>query len=224
MLRRAGFVIALGGLLAAGGPGCNKGETVVAPTLTATCAASPATGPAPLSVAFNLNVAGAQGTFSVTIDYGDATQGTDPGRAHVYTKAGAFTAAFTVSTSSQTARCSTTVTVSAAPTPPPNLPPVAVFKTTPKPVKGTITGPAPFTVHFNMCPTADPEGGRCLFTMDFEGDGHVDTAGSTGAFCRRDHTYAAGTYDPVICVTDIGPNGELLHPFQCQGYRVVATP
>jgi hypothetical protein len=224
MARRLGLVIALGGLLAAGAPACNKGSSVVAPTLTTTCAANPATGQAPLNVAFNVNVAGAQGTFSVAINYGDGSQGTDPGSPHVYKVAGAFTAAFTVTTSSQSARCSTTVTVSAAPTPPPNQPPVAVFHTNPKAVNGTITGPAPFTVRFNMCPTADPERGRCMFTMDFEGDRHVDSAGSTGASCRRDHTYAAGTYNPIICVTDIGPDGELLHPFQCQGYRVVATP
>jgi hypothetical protein len=224
MARRLGLVIALGGLLAAGAPGCNNGETVVAPTLTATCSASPATGAAPLSVSFNLAVSGAQGAFSVAIDYGDGAQGADPARAHVYSKPGAFTAAFTVSTSSQSARCSTTVTVGPPPTPPPNLPPVAVFNTHPKAVDGTITGPAPFTVRFNMCPTADPEGGRCLFTMDFQGDRHVDSSGSSGAYCRRDHTYAAGTYNPVVCVTDIGPDGQLLHPFQCRGFQVVATP
>lgn len=222
MARRTGLVIALGGLLAAGGPGCNEGGSVAAPTLTATCSASPATGQAPLTVAFSLNVAGAQGTFTVAINYGDGFQGTDPARPHMYVVPGAFTAAFTVTTSTQSARCSTMVTVSPPPTPPPNQPPAAVFMTNPKAVDGTITGPAPFTVRFNMCPTADPEGGPCLFTMDFQGDGHVDSAGSSGAYCRRGHDYAAGTYNPEICVTDIGPDGAPLHRFQCQSYKVVA--
>jgi PKD repeat protein len=232
MVRRLWLVTALAGLLAAGGVSCDKGNTVVAPTLAATCAATPSTGSAPLTVAFSLNVAGAQGSFSVAIDYGDGTQGTDPGSPHVYKLAGAFIAAFTVSTSSQTARCSTAVTVSAAPSiPPPNQPPTPFFKTTPSAAGSTITGKAPLTVGFNLCRTGDPEGDVLQFRMDLDGNGVFEYVGSTGADCRHDATYAAGTHSARICVTDVDCTtwpacwgAPPLHPFQCKTYTVVATP
>ena len=41
MNRRIGLVIAIAALLVASGPGCNEGDTLVAPTLTAECTAAP---------------------------------------------------------------------------------------------------------------------------------------------------------------------------------------
>ena len=75
---RIGLVVAGAALLLASGPGCNEGDTLVAPTLAAECTATPSTGRAPLTVAFNLNVSGAQGNFTVAVSYGDGSSGTSP--------------------------------------------------------------------------------------------------------------------------------------------------
>jgi hypothetical protein len=229
MGRRYGLVLVAVGLMATGSPGCNEGDTITAPTLSATCSATPSAGSAPLEVAFALNVAGAEGSVSVQVSYGDGTSGTDPDATHTYGEAGLYTASFTVTTPSQSARCATPVDVGpgSATTPTSadgNLPPVVTFKTTPEAVAGGIKGTAPLDVRYNMCPTADPEGDRCYFTMDLDGDGKLDVRGTTGASCRETWTYAAGTWFAEICVADLGPEGERLHPFQCQGYTVVASP
>ena len=138
----------------------------------------------------------------------------------------------TVSTSTQSARCSTPVEVSGGAggsgTGPDggadgNLEPMATFKTTPDAAAGKITGTAPFMVRYNVCLTADPEGDTLYFTMDLDGDGKLDVRGSTGASCRADWTYAAGTWFAEVCVTDILPDGKRLHDFQCEGYTVVAS-
>jgi hypothetical protein len=205
----------------AGGPGCQK-DTVVTPALSATCEARPATGQAPLAVSFVLGVAGAEGTFTVNISYGDGATGSNPDLPHTYSAPGDFTASFDVATATQTARCATPVTVRAAPPPPPNLPPDAVFKSTPDAAKGQISGAEPFTVRFNMCATTDPEKDTIYFRMDFDGDGHWEVNGTTGGSCRRDHTYTKGTYDTVNCLTDVGPSLQPLHPDQCHHYTVTA--
>jgi hypothetical protein len=228
MGRRSGPVLALVGLIAAGSSACNEGDTITAPTLSAACSASPAEGSAPLQVAFALNVSGAEGAASVQVSYGDGAAGTDPDAVHTYSEAGLYTASFTVTTATQSARCATTVDVSAgtgAATLPSdgNLPPIVPFKTTPRAVAGGITGTAPLDVRFNVCPTADPEGDTLYFTMDLDGDGHLDVRGSTGASCRETWTYAAGTWFAEVCVTDLGPDGRRLHPYQCEGYTIVAS-
>ncbi len=231
MARRLGLVLVLLMPLA-GGPACEH-NTVTAPALTATCAASPGNGAAPLSVAFTLSVAGAQGSFTVAIDYGDGKQGSDPGQPHVYAGAGVYSPSFTVATATQSARCSTAVTVNASPSPSPlaNQPPDAVFHTVPAASGETISGVAPLEVHFNMCQTADPEGDKLLFKMDLDGDGVFEVAGSTGGECRKSTTYAAGTHRARICVTDVDcatwptcREAPTLHDFQCRNYSVVVSP
>ena len=232
LARRRWLVLALGCLVAAGGTRCNE-ETVTAPTLAAECAATPSSGPAPLTVVFTLNVAGAQGAFAVAVDYGDGTRGEDAGQPHVYTAAGSYGTAFTVATATQSARCSVLVTVAApAPAPPPpNQPPEPVFKTAPAAIGSTISGQAPFTVNFDMCNTGDPDKDVLHYKMDLDGDGRFEVNGSTGAQCRHRYTYAAGTYQPTVCVTDVDcstwPSCEGTperHPFQCRTYTVVASP
>jgi hypothetical protein len=106
-----------------------------------------------------------------------------------------------------------------------NTPPQAVFKTTPDAAPGDqITGTAPLVVRFNMCPTADPDGDRLLFTMDFDGDGRNEVSGSSGAACRHDSIpYGVGPHTAYICVTDIGADGRPLHGFQCHTYRIVVS-
>ncbi len=224
-----------------GGAGCDK-ETVVAPSLVVSCAATPATGPAPLAVTFALNVGGAQGAFTVAIDYGDGAQGSDPGRSHSYLNAGSYNAAFTVTTPSQSARCSAAVTVGPgsglgpSPTPSPspteNGPPEPTFRTEPEAVGGVlVSGQAPLTVHFDMCRTADPDGDRLYFEMDLDGNGSFEFRGATGVDCRHERVYVAGTHAPRVCVSDIEcpwwPSCEgvgRLHSPRCRTYSVVATP
>jgi hypothetical protein len=227
MNRRIGLVIASAALLVASGPGCDEGNTLVAPTLSAECTATPAAGTAPLTVAFNLNVSGAQGAFTVSITYGDGASGTTPDQPHTYVSPGTYTAAFTVKTTLQSALCSTTVVANATPppTPPPsNQPPLAVFKSTPDASGGRIGGAAPLTVMFNMCASTDPDRDLLWFRMDFTDDGDWDVDGTTGANCRYPHTYGAGTYTATNCVTDMDADRNFLDPFQCQRYTVVVTP
>ena len=223
---RIGLVIASAALLLASGPGCNEGDTLVAPTLAAECTSTPATGTAPLTVAFNLNVSGAQGNFTVAVSYGDGASGTSPDQPHTYAAPGTYTASFTVKTTLQSALCSTTVIANATPTPTPpaaNQEPHAVFKSTPLASGGRIFGTAPLTVTFNMCASTDPDKNLLWFRMDFTNDGHWDVNGTTGANCRYDHTYAAGTSTATNCVTDMDAAGDFLHPFQCYGFTVVVS-
>jgi hypothetical protein len=207
----------------AGLAGCHR-TSPAAPTLTATCSANPSSGPVPLAVTFSLSVAGSPGSFTVAIDYGDGSTSSNPNAGHTYTAVGMFTASFTVSSASQSARCSTTVNAS-APQSPPNQPAVAVFKTTPAAsARDVITGMAPFEVQFTMCGSHDLDGDNLFFTMDFLGDGHQEVHGPTGANCRRTFTYPVGLFNPQLCVTDAGPDFELLHPFQCKIYTVRVVP
>ena len=200
-------------------------DQVVSPALTATCEARPSAGTAPLAVAFLLNVAGAEGPVTFSISYGDGQSGTNPDAAHTYAAPGSYTAAFEVRTSTQSARCSTTVSVSPGTTPvSTNQAPNAVFRTNPAAVGGVITGTAPFTVHFDMCPTSDPENDELYFGMDFEGDDKFDFKGITGFHCRADHVYAVGTFRPLLCVHDRDKNFNPLHDDSCQRYTVVAKP
>ena len=227
MRRPSGLILVAVGLVAVGSPGCNEGDTITAPALSATCSANPSEGAAPLEVSFALNVSGAEGPASIQVSYGDGAAGADPDAVHTYSEAGLYTASFTVTTSTQSARCATPVSVSAGrATQLPadgNLPPVVPFKTTPRAVAGGIRGTAPLDVRFNVCRTADPEGDTLYFTMDLDGDGHLDVRGSTGASCRETWTYAAGTWFAEVCVTDLGPDGQRLHPYQCEGYTIVAS-
>lgn len=235
MVSRSHRALAFLSVLASVGQGCTK-NTVTAPTLSATCAASPASGPAPLRVTFTLDVAGAQGSFSVAIDYGDGTTGSGPAQAHVYSTGGSFSPALTVTTPTQSARCSTLVTVAPpqpTPTPAPaaNQPPDAVFFTNPGAPGSTITGQAPFDVEFNMCRTTDPEHDPLRFEMDLDGNGSFEYQGSTGADCRHTATYAAGSHTVTLCVTDVDCNtwpacfgNATLHPLQCRSYLVVVSP
>ena len=200
-------------------------DQVVSPALTATCEARPSAGTAPLGVAFLLNVAGAEGPVTFSISYGDGQSGSNPDAAHTYAAPGSYTAAFDVRTSTQSARCSTTVGVSPGTTPVSgNQPPNAVFRTTPTAVGGFITGTAPLTVGFNMCATSDAEGDELYFGMDFEGDDKFDFKGITGFHCRAEHVYAVGTWRPLLCVHDRDKDFNPLHDDSCQRYTVVAKP
>jgi len=210
-------------LLALALPACQE-ETLLAPMLTATCEARPASGPAPLAVTFLLNIAGAEGAATVAISYGDGQTGSNPDAPHTYTTGGSYTASFDVRTATQSARCSAGVTVSGSATPSGggNQPPVAVFKTSPGDVGNTITGPAPLAVSFNMCASSDPEDDELYFLMDFDGDEKFDFGGITGFHCRADRVYALGTWEAVNCLYDRDKNKKALHPDICRTYTIVA--
>lgn len=211
--------------LASALPACQT-EQVVAPALTATCAANPDSGPAPLRVSFLLDVSGAEGPISVAISYGDGQSGTNPDTPHTYGAAGSYTAAFDVSTATQGARCSAGVSVSqAVPRSVSNKPPDAVFVSDPEPVQSKITGKAPFDVRFDMCASSDPEGDTLYFLFDFEGDGKYDFKGLTGAHCRADKSYAVGTWVPKLCVQDRDADNQAIHDQDvCTSFVVVAEP
>jgi PKD repeat protein len=234
----AGIVLAL-----TLGPACDD-EQVTDSTdpLTIRCSATPTAGPAPLTVAFGLDVANAIGTIAVQISYGDGQTGTDASARHVYGSAGDYMASLTVSAGIESARCSVPIAVAAAvapspspspsptvPNPPGNQGPVASFKTNPE---GTaLTGKAPFTVQFNLCRTVDPDGDKLLFRMDLDGDGVFEFLGSSGADCRHEKVYSAGVVTATQCVTDVNcPSWPLcndyapLHPYQCRSYTVTAVP
>ena len=222
---------------AASGPACLQ-DTTTEPlgALAIRCSANPTSGPAPLTVAFGLDVTGALGAISVAIQYGDGTQGTDPDARHVYGGAGDYMASMTVTAGIETARCSIPISVAPAPAPTPtprvgNQPPHPSFRTNP-PASGTaITGTAPFSVNYNMCMTVDPDDDRLLFRMDLDGDGAFEFRGSSGADCRHGASYAVGTRTATLCVTDVDcPSWPLcedyppLHAFQCRSYSVTAVP
>lgn len=214
------FGIALVTLLCA----CEKTTQVTAPSLSATCEARPASGPAPLAVSFVLGVAGAEGPIAVSIQYGDGTSGSDPDATHRYATAGTFVASFTITTPKQSARCAAPVTVNAPPPPPAvNLPPAPVYKTVPAASGSSIAGTAPLEVTFNLCASSDPEGDRLYFAMDLDGDGRFESGGATGAACRKTHLYPAGTWQPRLCLHDEA-EGRPLHEDLCRVYTVAVAP
>ncbi len=208
--------------------GCHKDEKPTTPSLGVSCEARPSSGAAPLAVAFLVAVSGADGAFSVAVSYGDGANGSDPDAPHTYLTEGTFTASFTVATATQSARCATSITVgpgpAASPSPTGNQPPNAIFKSTPAAVNGTISGTAPFSVRFNMCASWDPDGDLLWFLMDFDGDGVFDSVGTTGANCRKDFVYRAGSFRARMCLHDMLPSGEALHDDQCHVFNVVAAP
>jgi hypothetical protein len=108
-----------------------------------------------------------------------------------------------------------------------NLAPRASFRISPGPDgRGIVQAdrPAAHLVRFDMCPTADPEGDRLIFSFDFVGDGSQTHAGSTGSDCRQDHLYVTGAGVSTVraeqCVVDVDADGNLRHEPQCQSYTV----
>jgi hypothetical protein len=215
---------------------CQETMTEPGPPLSIQCAANPSAGPAPLSVAFGLDVANALGSLSVSISYGDGSQGSDPDARHVYAAPGDYMASITVSAGAETARCSIPISVAPAQAPTPRPPlenrwPDPSFVTTPPATGSSISGTAPFTVNFNLCRSVDPDGDRLYFRMDLDGDGAYELFGASGADCRHATTYGVGVRTATVCVTDVDcPSWPLcdqaprLHPFQCRSYSVAANP
>lgn len=226
MRRLDAAIVAVLGLSSIALTGCQN-DDVTTPAISATCAAQPPSGSAPLAVRFLLSVSGAEGPFTVAVSYGDGAIGSDPDVPHTYVASGTYTASFTVDTATQSARCAVVVSVggpSPSPTPSGNLPPQPFFKTSPPARNGTVTGKAPLLVNLNMCLTSDPEQDWLFFSIDYTGDGRWDNRGPFGGNCRRDYVYPAGSYSPRLCVHDIDTSRRPLHDDQCHTFTVVATP
>jgi hypothetical protein len=237
-MTRQGSAVAVLALAAVTSPGCLHETTEATAGLALECTAIPPSGPAPLAVAFGLDVKNASGGLSFSISYGDGTQGSDPDARHVYSVAGEYVASVTATTGPQTARCSVPISVAPGPAPTPtpateNRWPEPSFRTAPPAVGSTITGKAPLTVLFNMCRSFDPDGDALHFRMDLDGNGTWELFGATGADCSHQATYAVGTWTATVCVTDLDcdvwPNCDdrpslRLHPYQCMSYSVIATP
>jgi hypothetical protein len=98
--------------------------------------------------------------------------------------------------------------------------PNAVFRTRPADQDGTISGPGPLAVEFNLCQSRPAsEDDDLKYTYDFDGDGQVDYFGH----CRASHTYEGSPTGgrrctPArVCVSDRRPGGEA-----CRSYDVCA--
>jgi PKD repeat protein len=214
---------------------CRDTTTAATPQLAITCTGIPSAGPAPLSVVFGLEVSNAAGTMNVRIDYGDGSQGTDPAARHVYASPGNYAASITVSSGSQSARCSVPIAVAPGTPSPPleNRWPDPSYRTTPAASGSSISGSAPLTVLYNLCRSQDPDGDGLFFRMDLDGDGSWEHFGTTGTDCSQQATYAAGTHSAAVCLTDgYCPAWPLCddlprwryHPYQCMSYELAATP
>jgi PKD repeat protein len=213
---------------------CEDSATDATPPLEISCTAIPPAGFAPLSVVFGLDVTNAAGGFTVRLDYGDGTQGTDPAARHVYRSAGSYAASITVTSGSQSARCSMPIRVVEEQPPPliDNRWPDPSFRTTPAADGSSVSGPAPLAVLYNLCRSQDPDGDGLFFRMDLDGDGAWEHFGTTGADCSHEATYGVGMHTATVCVTDGNcPAWPLCddlprwryHPYQCMTYDVRAT-
>ena len=153
---------------------------------TVRASASPASGTAPLSVAFSADSTDSDGTVvGYSWEFGDGGTSSQRNPTHVYTAPGLYTARVTVrDDDGATASASVQVSVAAA-----NQPPVA------NPSASPLSGHAPLSVAF-LGSGSDPDGSIAGFHWDF-GDG------ATSSQQNPSHTYSsAGTYTAVLTVTD----------------------
>jgi PKD repeat protein len=176
-------------LVACGGGGGGSDSANLSPTASFT--ATPASGAAPLVVAFNA-AASSDSDGSITRyawNFGDGgtTSSTGSTASRTYGSAGTYTVTLTV-TDNRGATASTTRTVQVDA---PNQPPIAAFEFAP------TGGAAPLTIVFDGSPSTDPEGPIATYTWNF-GDGTGTSTGST-----LSHTFAtAGTFIVQLTVAD----------------------
>jgi hypothetical protein len=105
-------------------------------------------------------------------------------------------------------------------------PPQVVFKVNPAPdAERRIEGRSPFEVTFNTCRSADPEGDKLLYTLDADGDGRLDEAGTHGGNCRSTVAYTAAEGETrdvtaTACVVDLDATGQPQRSPECRSYAV----
>ncbi|MBA3707762.1 MAG: PKD domain-containing protein, partial [Planctomycetes bacterium] len=155
--------------------------------------ATPTSGTAPVSVAFNASSSSdADGSIvSYAWSFGDGATGSGASISHTYAAAGSYTARVTV-TDNAGATGTTTVSITVTAPPAGNQPPVARVSATP------TSGTAPVSVAFDGSTSSDPDGSIASYAWNF-GDG------TTGSGASSSHTYsAAGSYTARLTVTDNG--------------------
>lgn len=159
----------------------------VAPS--ASFAATPASGDAPLTVSFDASVSSdSDGTIIAYVwAFGDGATGAGETIEHIYDDPGTYTARLTVADDDGATSTSTvTITVLGAV----NQPPVAEF------TASATGGSAPLVVNFDASASQDSDGSIDSYTWDF-GDG------TTGTGVMTNHTYdAAGTYTVRLTIMD----------------------
>jgi PKD repeat protein len=178
-------------------------------SLQVSCSVSPSAGFVPLTVNLTTNVQGNTPSYGLVVDFGDGTTGNNGNVSHVYGSPGGYTLRVVASAEGQTAECRQSVTAQSRPPAAASRPPVLRVRTNPAPA----AGPAPLTVNFNLCTSQDPEGVRLSFKYNY-GDGRVTDYVDA---CSKEHTYAAGSYVALLCVTDGEPGHDV-----CGAVDVVA--
>jgi PKD repeat protein len=152
--------------------------------------AAPASGTAPLTVAFSGSTSyDPDGNIvSFSWRFGDGTTSTQANPSHTYAAAGTFTATLTV-TDNSGASSLRSMTVVAKPAVPNRLPAAAASA---KPLSGT----APLLVNFSSAGSSDPDGRIVSYAWEF-GDG------ATSNQANPSYTYTkAGTFTAKLTVTD----------------------
>jgi PKD repeat protein len=158
-----------------------------APIATAT--ATPASGPAPLTVAFVASASDSDGSIAGYLwTFGDGATSSQPNPTHLYTTSGDFVAMLEVT---DNAGATTGATVDVSVSVPPNPPPTATASATP------TSGKAPLVVTFTGGGT-DSNGTIASYVWMF-GDGGSST------LQNPTHTYqTAGNFTATLTVTDNG--------------------
>jgi len=155
----------------------------------ASIAATPTSGPAPLSVAFD-GTASADSDGTITTwawDFGGGSTGTSPTATRIYLTPGTYVVLLTV-TDDDGATDTATVTISV--TAPGNQAPVASFTADPE------AGVVPLTVSFDATSSHDPDGAITAYQWYF-GDG------DTGTGATVSHTFdTVGAYTVILTVLD----------------------
>jgi PKD repeat protein len=178
-------VIALGALVAC--KDVTLGRANLSPVALPT--ATPATGPAPLTVAFTSAASDSDGTIvGYAWTFGDGSTATQANPTHLYSASGNFVATVTI-TDDDGAKSSATVDIAVAV--PSNQPPTATASAIP------TSGKAPLTVAFTGGGT-DPDGTIASYAWMF-GDGGSSTQQNPT------HIYqTGGNFTATLTVTDSG--------------------
>jgi len=173
----------------------------------AVLSASPTSGTSPLTVNFDASFSSGTDGSILTYEwsFGDEEAGTGETVSHTYRHPGIYTAQLSVTDDDGNMdSTSRTITVTAAV----GTPPSAGFTATPS------SGEAPLAVTLNASASLDPDGSITSYAWIF-GDG------GNGLGVTVTHTYtSAGTYYPLLCVTDDDDNQD----YAAQTVHVLSSP
>ncbi len=192
------YAIMLSATDAAGQTATASGQVTVLTSnqsvLTVTMGASPATGVAPLTVAFSGSASGGTAPYSYTWTFGDSTTGSGATVSHLYAISGTYSVVLTtVDAKGAVAQTSSNIVV--YPTPAGNQTGGIEVSLSATP----LTGPAPLSPQF----TASATGGTAPYSYAWNfGDNSTNATGASVA-----HTYThAGEFVVTLAVTDSAGN------------------